>query len=125
MKNVLVNHYSNSWSLPGRSELRRDGLLSYAVIDFDISVAFRRDAERSVCRLPSAMSYDGTPPQPDDTTEEDVDYDPFAFDVGCMGITFCDMIQVRLLAPDICKRLRAVCRRTQAPFHSLRLSSTR
>ncbi|KAJ3538641.1 hypothetical protein NMY22_g5082 [Coprinellus aureogranulatus] len=92
-KNVLVNHYSDTAHDPTRSELREAGELSYAMIDFDISYAFPPGYERSQCRLDSEMSFAGSWPQPCDTSDGQEDYDPFAYDVGCMGILFCIYVQ--------------------------------
>ncbi|KAJ3504641.1 hypothetical protein NMY22_g17852 [Coprinellus aureogranulatus] len=90
-KNVLVNHYSDSIYDPIRSKLRSAGELSYAVIDFDLAIPFSPSDKR---RLPVEKALDGTIPHPDDAAEStDGDYDPFAFDVGCMGMLFCTVVQ--------------------------------
>jgi len=46
-------------------------------------------------RLPYNLSWDGTMNQPHDTSQGELDYDPFAFDVGCLGVLFCQKFQVR------------------------------
>jgi hypothetical protein len=96
--NILVNHFGtstyNSWN-DLRRKLRRDGHLVYAIMDFDISMIFPPTATRDECRLPSRMSWIGGQSQPHDTRQGELDYDPFAFDVGCLGVLFCRDFQVR------------------------------
>ena len=95
--NILVNHFgacSDVASNDMRRTLRRDGHLAYAIIDFDISIVFPPTATREECRLPSNLSFDGAPNQPHDTRQGELDYDPFAFDVGCLGVLFCEEFQV-------------------------------
>ncbi|KAJ3531947.1 hypothetical protein NMY22_g7952 [Coprinellus aureogranulatus] len=65
-------------------------------MDFDIAIVFPPEAERSACRLPSEMSYHGSYPQPDDASQGEPDYDPFAFDVACLGLLFCSILYVHL-----------------------------
>ncbi|KAJ3498913.1 hypothetical protein NMY22_g19557 [Coprinellus aureogranulatus] len=76
LKNVLMNHYCNIGYYAPRRELRSSGHLCYATIDFDIASTL--------------AVHDWKTPQPNDTDPDDPNstYDPFAFDVGCMGIVF-------------------------------------
>ncbi|KAF8503080.1 kinase-like domain-containing protein [Gautieria morchelliformis] len=122
-ENILVNHFAAfshiEWNEMRRT-LRRDGHLAYAIIDFDISIMFPPTATREECRLPSNLSWDGAYDQPHDTKQGELDYDPFAFDVGCLGILFCERFQhftrtVPMFAPlmdrmttrDLSRRLTA------------------
>ncbi|KAJ3525162.1 hypothetical protein NMY22_g10690 [Coprinellus aureogranulatus] len=94
--NILVNHFTvnNAMWTVDRSQLSKDGLLLFALYDFDISVVFPKEAERSKCRLPSERSCEGPWPKPTwDTSHGEIDYDPFAYDVGCMGLLFCTWVQ--------------------------------
>ena len=100
--NILANHFgafSDICTNDMRRILRRDDHLVYAIIDFDISIIFPPDATREECRLPSNMSFDGGLNQPHDTRQGELDYDPFAFDVGCLGVLLCGEFQVRVLVP--------------------------
>ncbi|KAF8481432.1 kinase-like domain-containing protein [Gautieria morchelliformis] len=122
-ENILVNHFGAfshiEWNEMRRT-LRRDGHLVYAIIDFDISIMFPPTATREECRLPSNLSWDGAYDQPHDTKQGELDYDPFAFDVGCLGVLFCKRFQhftrtVPMFAPlmdrmttrDLSRRLTA------------------
>ncbi|KAG6843885.1 hypothetical protein H0H87_012025 [Tephrocybe sp. NHM501043] len=57
------------------------------------------------CRLPSPLSFRNSPSQrPSDTLQGELDYNPFAFDVGMLGVFFCEKFQhltpvVPMLAP--------------------------
>ena len=78
-----------------RGELRKEGQLIYALIDFDLSLLFPSTCTPAELRLPYNMSWHGGSNQPKDTAQGELDYDPFAFDVGCLGVLFCDAFQVR------------------------------
>jgi len=67
------------------------------MIDFDISIMFPTTSTTVKHRLPSNLAWDGGYNQLHDTWKGEVDYDPFAYDVGCLGILFCDEFQVRLI----------------------------
>ena len=74
--------------------LRRDGHLVYAITDFDVSIMFPTTVTREQCRLPSKLSWSGGYDQPNDTSQGELDYDPFAYDVGHLGVLFCHEFQV-------------------------------
>lgn len=99
--NVLVKHFSAApfiYTNEMRNTLRRDGHLVYAIIDFDFSMIFPLTGTRDKCRIPTYLSWDGTGNQPDDTRQGKLDYNPFVFDVGCLGTPFCEEFQfVRLV----------------------------
>ena len=104
--NIVVNHFGAFHNIEFndlRRTLRRDGHLAYAIIDFDISIVFPPNVTREECRLPSNLSFDGGLNQPHDTRQGELDYDPFAFDVGCLGVLFCEEFQVCFfLFPVLC-----------------------
>ena len=92
-----MNHFGATYDVRDndvRRRLRRDGHLIYGINDFDISIIFPPTATREECRLPSAHSWSGGQNQPLDTCQGELDYDPFIFDVGCLGVLFCDKFQV-------------------------------
>lgn len=119
-----MNHYSDRGAHdPARGNLRSAGKLSYALFDFDIAVVFDPQAERSKCRLPMARVFEGTWPQPHwDRVEGQPDFDPFAFDVGCLGLLFRLWIQVRASNAATFSLLgdQNYCRASQATFPFLR-----
>ncbi|CAA7268457.1 unnamed protein product [Cyclocybe aegerita] len=95
MTNVLVNHFSSdipSNNNPIRVKLRDSGHLLYALFDFDISIIVPADIKREEYRLPYTMSWWGWT-RPYDTAQGEFDYDPFSFDVGCLGRVFCTPYQ--------------------------------
>jgi hypothetical protein len=77
-----------------RPQLRADGLLTYALCDFDCSMMF------SPCqpsyRLDSDLSMEIYIETPDDTSQGELDYDPFVFEMGCLGILLITKFQVRI-----------------------------
>ena len=100
LPNCLVNHfgaYPDEHNNQLRKKLRNGGQLVYAIFDFDIAIMFSSSATVAERRLPSHLSWDGGSNQPHDTTQGELDYDPFAFDVSCLGVLFCDQFQVCLL----------------------------
>jgi hypothetical protein len=95
--NSLVNHFSGpSFAEPMsfRATLRRQDQLSYALMDFDISMFLPPSVNRATFRLPYKESLLGQGPHPYDTAQGERDYDPFAFDVGTLGVAFCYAFQV-------------------------------
>ncbi|KAG6887184.1 hypothetical protein C0995_000582 [Termitomyces sp. Mi166 len=55
---------------------------------------FSQSARIDECRLPSYISFGTYPDQrPDDTHQGEIDFNPFAFDVGMLGVLFCTEFQ--------------------------------
>ncbi|KAI0780199.1 hypothetical protein C8Q74DRAFT_1263737 [Fomes fomentarius] len=107
--NIMTNFYSVVWygaqfATPLRDH-RRDPRTQYALIDFNLSIIFDEDASQLDCRLPAeAALVSATPFQPSDLWLGEYDYDPFAYDVGCLGnmfrVNFAEVVpSVPLLAP--------------------------
>ncbi|KAF8174273.1 kinase-like domain-containing protein [Pholiota molesta] len=113
MDNVLINHFGddecfivgNYYHYPSpREELRKEGKLSYVLMDFDLSNMVSPDVKKEEYRRPYIESFDGSFNQPYDTRQGEFDYNPFAFDVGCLGVEFCNYYQhyaphIPMLAP--------------------------
>ncbi|KAG5721941.1 hypothetical protein E4T56_gene18397, partial [Termitomyces sp. T112] len=106
--NILVNHvYRDLFDNRSRSRalLRSQGKLTYAFCDFDGSTMFPPSMTLDECRLPSHISFNTLCDQaPPDTFQGEFDFNPFAFDVGMLGILFCNRFQylsrtVPMLAP--------------------------
>lgn len=103
--NILVNHFGatcGNLDNDVRRTLRRDGQLVYAINDFDISIVFPPTATREECRLPISYACDGGQNQPLDTRQGELDYDPFVFDVGCLGVLFSDEFHVWFARSTVC-----------------------
>lgn len=98
--NILVNHFdrnnrrgvtqvsydNNPISCADRMSLRERGLVRYCLFDFDISMIFPPNASAMDCRLDSSLSNWGISLyHPPDTKQGEFDYDPFPFDVACLG----------------------------------------
>ncbi|KAG6847625.1 hypothetical protein H0H93_006970 [Arthromyces matolae] len=97
LDNVLVNHVDTDtfdWSNELRKSLRSRSKLVYALFDFDGATMFPRSTPLEKCRLPSRVSFDTFYDQvPADTFQGEFDFNPFAFDVGMMGVMFCKEFQ--------------------------------
>ena len=98
--NMLVNHYSASL-VDYTSEARRkwrtadtsNEYVRYCLTDFNISLLLPGD----VRRIPSRFALDGCPHyHPPDVWAGEYEYDPYAFDVGCMGNLFASEFDVSL-----------------------------
>ncbi|KAG5735775.1 hypothetical protein E4T56_gene7923 [Termitomyces sp. T112] len=96
-ENILVSHmdrhYYDGYNAH-RASLRNQGKLTYALFDFGHSTMFPRSVRINECRLPSYISFGTYPLQrPDDTHQGEIDFNPFAFDVGMLGVLFCEEFQ--------------------------------
>lgn len=78
---------------PHRARLGAEGKLSYALMDFDVSL-YLPSSRPGTVRRPYTESFLGRGPHPYDTDQGELDYDPFAFDVGTLGVSFCERFQV-------------------------------
>ncbi|KAH0585953.1 hypothetical protein H2248_007239 [Termitomyces sp. 'cryptogamus'] len=95
--NILVNHVDRDFHddfNPLRRLLRSQSKLTYAFCDFDGSTMFSPSMSLDECRLPSHISFNTLPDQvPADTSQGEFDFNPFAFDVGMLGVLFCHKFQ--------------------------------
>ena len=94
---MLVSHFCAGLydhNNPLRVALRQESRVRYALFDFDISIMFEPDSTPAEYRLRSVFSWEGGYHQPYDTSQGELDYDPFAFDVACMGRFFLQNLQV-------------------------------
>ncbi|KAF8890482.1 kinase-like domain-containing protein [Infundibulicybe gibba] len=84
-KNILINHFSYNHSFGHKERIphRASQQARYCLFDFDISLIVPIGTDR----LPAELSMVGSPwHHPGDTHQGEFDYDPFAYDVACMGI---------------------------------------
>ncbi|GJJ07970.1 hypothetical protein Clacol_002177 [Clathrus columnatus] len=91
--NTLVNHFGayrcNKKNMM-RPKLRTAGQLTYVLFDFDLSLMLPSPA----CRLPSSRSVEiFSIVWPYDTSHGELDYDPYKFEMGCLGIILCQKFQ--------------------------------
>ncbi|KIJ39034.1 hypothetical protein M422DRAFT_49763 [Sphaerobolus stellatus SS14] len=91
--NTLVNHFGAY--LVGDNEKRRNlrssGKLTYALYDFDLSLMLPSTSSQDECRLPAWRSFEIiTIESPYDTRQAEMDYNPFVFEMGCLGIMLCE-----------------------------------
>lgn len=110
MANMLINHFADDEAphdyptFPGRprrfyysprAELRKQGKLLYALMDFNVSIMVPRDVKKEEYRRHYHDSFAGSGYHPHDTSQGEFDYNPFAYDVGTLGVVFCEQYQVR------------------------------
>ncbi|KAI0070379.1 hypothetical protein K474DRAFT_816925 [Panus rudis PR-1116 ss-1] len=89
--NIAISYYA--WDFDnGRGvdrfvdEQKRSGTLAYALFDFDLAIQFPEDTSVKDFRIPSEHAFYGWPNyHPRDVYRGQVDYNPFAFDVACLG----------------------------------------
>ena len=91
--NVMVNYYVfglyKEKFLHVLEEHRRGPDALHCLVDFDRSLKLPLSTPLDACRLPAdAAMVSGTPYQPPDLNLAEHDYDPFAYDVGCLGNMF-------------------------------------
>ncbi|KAF8890484.1 hypothetical protein BD779DRAFT_274719 [Infundibulicybe gibba] len=83
-KNILINQFSYNHFCGHEERIphRASRQARYCLFDFDISLI----VPLGTSRLPAELSADGTPwHHPKDVSQGEVDYNPFAYDVACMG----------------------------------------
>ncbi|KAF8072163.1 kinase-like domain-containing protein [Lyophyllum atratum] len=101
--NILVNHFAGfgrDFENPHRIHLRSNGQLTYALFDFDLATKFPETWTLDECRLPYQKSWQGTPGcVPLDTCQGEFDFDPFAWDVGSLGLLL--RYHYQHLTPDL------------------------
>ena len=70
------NHLNGNYGLP----------VLYCLFDFDLAIAFPEDMPIEQCRLDVRYITQGTwSHDPPEIMQGELDYDPFTFDVECMG----------------------------------------
>ena len=82
-------------SIAHRKNIRNSGLVEYAIFDFGYSVILPQSTDIKTCRHRHQDIWHATPNRLNDVMQGEYDYDPFAFDVGCLGHLFCQDFQVR------------------------------
>ena len=95
---MVVNHYSATFVAKvsqSRKKWRHDNLsnnqVRYGIIDFDVSMILPEDVKR----LPCTYAYCAPPRlHPKDIDAGEYDYDPYAFDVACLGYCFVSTFDV-------------------------------
>lgn len=105
--NAVIDHYQSEIAIPIKSrQSTRDlfggkGSVIYNIIDFDYALTIPpnclyREAEES---LATSRRY------PRDTRQGELEYNPFAYDVGALGMMFCDLFQDLILYAPMMARL--------------------
>ncbi len=130
--NIMNNIYS-LWEYgpefaPTLAQHRRTSRVLYCLFDFNLSVQFSLDKPLHECRLiadPSTMS--GTPYGPLDVSLGVCDYDPFAYDVACLGNMFRAQLAVSVEFVATCdvSLTSSIFRTSLAAFQSLLHFSTK
>lgn len=81
-----------------REGLMRTKKMRYAIFDFNLSILMTPHTSIERCRLPYQESWYGAYDQPPDVLQGEYDYNPFALDVGTLGILLCELFQVSLIS---------------------------
>jgi hypothetical protein len=77
-----------------RTDLRKAGRLDYAPNDFDLSMLLPPNVCTKAFRLPIAEIHPGAWEKPYEALRGEIDFNPFAYVVGCLGIQFAYTFQV-------------------------------
>ncbi|KAG6825788.1 hypothetical protein H0H92_002441, partial [Tricholoma furcatifolium] len=106
--NVLINHFGRfdcDRKNHFRTCVRQQGRSTYALFDFDLSTKFPSSWSDQECRLPYLRSRQGTPGfVPPDTWQGEFDFNPFAFDVGALGMLLSSIYDVYALLPFVYRK---------------------
>ena len=99
--NTLVSHLPNGFIYKPeveknlvRKQLRSEGHLTYAIFDIDLSLMLPSGKPLSEYCLPIDVSFSGALYKPWGVAKAQLDFNPFACDVGCLGTRFCQSFQV-------------------------------
>ena len=76
-----------------RADLRKAGRLDYALNDFDLSMLLPPDTSIETFRLPIVEIYPGVGEKPYEASCGQIDFNPFAYDVACLGIELANTFQ--------------------------------
>ena len=97
-RNTLVNHFGNELTVASnvfRLQLRLRGKVTYMLCDFDCSLAFTPTKNQREIRLSTInSSVVVSNLYPPDAFQGELDYNPFVFEMGCLGIYLCGLVQV-------------------------------
>ncbi|KAF8911930.1 hypothetical protein CPB85DRAFT_1303102 [Mucidula mucida] len=105
--NMLVNHVQLTEETSKyciRQRMRREERMKYALFDFDFSLLLPPETHIESCRRPYKESVVGHDTPIPDVWQGEYEYNPFAYDVGCLGEFLCFRFQhltplVPMLAP--------------------------
>ncbi|KAI0645512.1 hypothetical protein C8Q79DRAFT_697473 [Trametes meyenii] len=90
--NILINCYDPTSEVALEevvAEHRRSGAAAYCLFDFNLSTQLPSDTSLRHCRRPAIEALTAMPAyMPNDTFLGEPSYNPFAFDVGCLGNLF-------------------------------------
>jgi len=95
--NTLINHFGNEFNIKNvfRRRLRASGKATYMLFDFDAALMLPRTSAQCEVRLPASCSFEiSSVVWPPDTMQGELDYNPFVFEMGCLGIYLCTYFQV-------------------------------
>ena len=106
-----MDHYRSETVVPIKSRQSTHDLFGgkdsviYNIIDFDYALiippyCLYREAEES---LATSIHY------PRDTRQGELEYNPFAYDIGALGMMFCNLFQVILLYNALKKYANILC----------------
>lgn len=76
--------------------MSRQNCLRYALNDFNVSLIFPQQISLEDFRISSYLASWGIDDRPYGVLEGELEFNPFLYDVGCLGIFFCEELQVRL-----------------------------
>ena len=76
--------------------MSRNKCLRYALNDFNVSLIFPQQTSLEDFRISSYLASWGIDDRPYGVLEGELDFNPFLYDVACLGILFCEELQVHL-----------------------------
>ena len=111
--NIMVNCYTfgpyRDRFIHALGKHRRGPGAFHCLMDFNRSLKFPSGKSLDACRLPGeAALVSATPYQPLDLNLAEHDYDPFAFDVACLGNMFRITYAVRHHSSNNCTSRRLI-----------------
>ncbi|KAF8152803.1 hypothetical protein BJ912DRAFT_868995, partial [Pholiota molesta] len=84
------------------AESRERQKVVYAINDFDVSIIFPLETSLTECRLNFYESHIGVHDRPYGVRTCELDFNPFPYDVACLGIYLCKYFQVITILSLIC-----------------------
>lgn len=96
LTNILINCYHQTEGFYDFRPFFSSRQAKFVLCDFDLSIMFPPDTPPAARVCPASESDWGSPwYHPPDTANGEALYDPFAYDVACLGGLLCGIIGVR------------------------------
>ncbi len=100
VNNVQLTEETSEYCI--RQRMRQEERMKYVLFDFDFSLLLPPETCIESCRRPYKESVVGHDTPIPDVWQGEYEYNPFAYDVGCLGEFLCFRFQVSRIRKFVC-----------------------